>query len=489
LNPLAIRSVLRLEEATPARISYVEELIRVGRLNDNINVLTNLPIREIINRRDEARVDAILNDTIPPQIRILGNPNQNITLNGNYIEFGANVTDNLEDDLEVTITGSVDTSRAGVYILRYTARDTAGNEATMVIRTVIVSPAGNDGGFNPRPPNQTIVNPDPVYGRIAILTWRFDNPAPFLSPSSHVVFNDARESFQQSFDTRVFIYHEDSDLEYPPERFGRSLGIGEAEGFFDNDGTRIILIRVLHRDVGIINANVLKIMGRLNPAQVLQVLSAETTTNTSNTSVRGALNWRLYQVNPDLDGWTNSGGIYSPNNQTEFDRLDRVASIINTGTTAIARAGTIPNQTLFSSLNASRTLISWAIDSNDLNQLSDILGTTHPSFNFALVIDGFFVPKETGNYSFTISSDDASDVMINNQIVTSHYGAHALGPIGARQGTISLEAFRVYPLRIRIQDGGGGASGLGFYWRKPSQAGSQNWFQDLEELYAVRPNT
>jgi hypothetical protein len=62
-------------------------------------------------------------------------------LNGTYIEFGAVVSDNFEEDLEASVTGSVDTSKMGVYVLTYTAKDTAGNEATPVTRTVTVGSA------------------------------------------------------------------------------------------------------------------------------------------------------------------------------------------------------------------------------------------------------------------------------------------------------------------------------------------------------------
>jgi hypothetical protein len=141
LNPTELRPVLRQEVPTQARQDIVQELIEVGRVNENANAIINRPIREIEAQRVEARVDEILNDTVPPRIRLQGNPNQNISLNGTYVEFGATVEDNLEDDLQVIITGTVDTSRAGVYELTYTARDSAGNEATPVIRRVTVGAA------------------------------------------------------------------------------------------------------------------------------------------------------------------------------------------------------------------------------------------------------------------------------------------------------------------------------------------------------------
>jgi ABC-type amino acid transport substrate-binding protein len=145
LNPSVLRAVLRQEVPTQARQDYVRELIEVGRVPENANQIINRPIREIEAQRVASRVDEILNDKIPPQIRLQGIPNQNISLNGTYVEFGATVTDNLENDLEVTITGTVDTSRPGVYELVYTARDSAGNEATPVTRRVTVGSVSSGG--------------------------------------------------------------------------------------------------------------------------------------------------------------------------------------------------------------------------------------------------------------------------------------------------------------------------------------------------------
>jgi len=168
LNPSELRPVLRQEVPTQARQDYVQELIEVGRVPENANQIINRPIREIEAQRVESRVDEILNDLIPPQIRLQGNPNQNISLNGTYIEFGATVTDNLENDLEVTITGTVDTSRPGVYELVYTAKDSAGNEATPVTRRVTVgsvssggapSTGGSSGGGSSVPTTPTTPTP------------------------------------------------------------------------------------------------------------------------------------------------------------------------------------------------------------------------------------------------------------------------------------------------------------------------------------------
>lgn len=83
-------------------------------------------------------------DTQPPVITLNGVPSVRIAQGSEYKELGAVVTDNIDDDLEAVITGTVDTATLGGYVLQYTASDRKGNRAETVTRTVHVVPAGED---------------------------------------------------------------------------------------------------------------------------------------------------------------------------------------------------------------------------------------------------------------------------------------------------------------------------------------------------------
>ncbi|WP_051201898.1 immunoglobulin-like domain-containing protein [Ferrimonas senticii] len=76
-------------------------------------------------------------DSTAPEITLNGS--NTITINGNsdYLDAGASAIDSQDGDLTITVTGSVDTSTLGEYILTFTATDAAGN-STSVTRTVIV---------------------------------------------------------------------------------------------------------------------------------------------------------------------------------------------------------------------------------------------------------------------------------------------------------------------------------------------------------------
>ena len=90
----------------------------------------------------EFMVDAgTVPDITPPEIELLGSSTLNLKKRDTYVEPGFKATDNVFGDLQskVTVTGNVDTSRAGTYEIIYSVVDIAGNIANAVKRTVIVS--------------------------------------------------------------------------------------------------------------------------------------------------------------------------------------------------------------------------------------------------------------------------------------------------------------------------------------------------------------
>lgn len=92
---------------------------------------------------------------------------------------------------------------------------------------------------------------------------------------------------------------------------------------------------------------------------------------------------------------------------------------------------------------------------------------------FALEASGFFIPEETGTYTFTCEGDDAVDLFINNVNVANHYGAHGTEALGSHTGIINLVADTQYVFRARQQENGGG-EGLRVYWRRPSETTGWN---------------
>lgn len=80
-----------------------------------------------------------------------------------------------------------------------------------------------------------------------------------------------------------------------------------------------------------------------------------------------------------------------------------------------------------------------------------------------------FTPKETGTYSFGLTSDDGGDLWLNGYgNVIQWYGGKGTGQY--MYGNVSLTAGTAYTFIARMQEYGGG-DGLLIQWKRPSQAG------------------
>ena len=194
-------------------------------------------------------------------------------------------------------------------------------------------------------------------------------------------------------------------------------------------------------------------MKKLIVAFFLTILSFVTYTQ----SGVGYLNYTMYS----LTTYTGTNGrnayAYSP---TDFDNMFNTAN----GTT-IFKSGT---GTAAATLNYNNTFLT---------------GVPNGAGYFGIKTYGYFVPKETGTYSFGVDGDDGVDVVINGNMVTSFYGPHGFG--GLQYGTINLVAGQSYTFVARFQQVGGGW-GLQVMWKRPSQS---TWSVQSDEVSSTPPST
>jgi hypothetical protein len=94
-------------------------------------------------------------------------------------------------------------------------------------------------------------------------------------------------------------------------------------------------------------------------------------------------------------------------------------------------------------------------------------------------VTGYFVPKETGTYSFGVDGDDGVDFSLDGNVITSFYGPH--GFAGYRYGTVSLVAGKSYTFMARYQNWGGGW-GMYLVWKRPSQS---TWSVQSDEVTTI----
>ncbi|MGS0681235.1 immunoglobulin-like domain-containing protein [Shewanella sp. 125m-7] len=102
----------------------------------------NLTYSAVDSAGNSAEVSRVVNvtDQTAPVIALNGEATITVEQNSSFTDPGSSVTDNVEQALVATVSGSVDLSKVGSYTLTYDATDAAGNLATSIERTVNVTP-------------------------------------------------------------------------------------------------------------------------------------------------------------------------------------------------------------------------------------------------------------------------------------------------------------------------------------------------------------
>jgi len=98
-------------------------------------------IAEDATRTESAAVESYIFDLLPqaPYITLLGSTELAHEQATAYVDAGATATDYVDGTVAVTVTGTVDSAKAGDYALTYSAVDSEGNEARPVSRVVTVA--------------------------------------------------------------------------------------------------------------------------------------------------------------------------------------------------------------------------------------------------------------------------------------------------------------------------------------------------------------
>ena len=107
----------------------------------NGDPLVNGVIAEDATRTESSAVESYIFDLLPqaPYITLLGSTELAHEQATTYVDAGATATDYVDGTVAVTVTGTVDSAKAGDYTLTYSAVDSEGNEARPVSRVVMVA--------------------------------------------------------------------------------------------------------------------------------------------------------------------------------------------------------------------------------------------------------------------------------------------------------------------------------------------------------------
>ena len=92
---------------------------------------------------------------------------------------------------------------------------------------------------------------------------------------------------------------------------------------------------------------------------------------------------------------------------------------------------------------------------------------------YAIKFEFWFIPTQTGSYSFGINSDDASDISVDGTIISTYYGGHGAG--GYQYGSKNMVAGTRYKIVARYQEYGGGDA-LFVRWSRPSAPNTYSYW-------------
>src|SRR5690606_30660230 len=87
-----------------------------------------------------------LGDTSRPVIQLIGASDVTLEVEQPYQDAGATAVDDVDGSLTPAVDNPVDSKVIGTYVVTYTAKDSAGNAATPVTRTVRVQAREASGG-------------------------------------------------------------------------------------------------------------------------------------------------------------------------------------------------------------------------------------------------------------------------------------------------------------------------------------------------------
>ena len=131
-----------------------------------------------------------------------------------------------------------------------------------------------------------------------------------------------------------------------------------------------------------------------------------------------------------------------------------------------------PANLVSSGVYSANLLLNW----ENFGMLNDAgISVPNGGDQFTVQVSGFFIPQESGIYTFTCEGDDSVDLFINDVNVANHYGAHGIDGLGTHTGTIELIAGTSYSFRARMQENDGG-EGLRVFWRIPSESSGWNLY-------------
>ena len=107
----------------------------------------------------------------------------------------------------------------------------------------------------------------------------------------------------------------------------------------------------------------------------------------------------------------------------------------------ISKQGTLETSGTTSSIGGPSTSDYGLINFTHQSHLESVVGDVSND-DFSVSVSGYFIPQETGTYTFTCEGDDGVFFLLNGSVVASHPGGHGTQSIGSHTGRNHLQLER-----------------------------------------------
>ena len=117
-----------------------------GDLTDKIEMMfdgkdkVTIAVSDESGNKTERIVTGSVEDALAPEIRINGAETKVIARGSRYEDEGVAAVDNCDENVKVMVEGAVDTDEIGEYVIRYKAKDEAGNERERTRAIKVINP-------------------------------------------------------------------------------------------------------------------------------------------------------------------------------------------------------------------------------------------------------------------------------------------------------------------------------------------------------------
>ena len=103
----------------------------------NKKSIVSISVEDKAGNKNIKELDALVEDKKAPELKLNGSDTIYVVIGGNYEDEGATAKDNCDEEIKVETSNDINYKSAGTYTIKYSAKDSSGNEASIERKVVV----------------------------------------------------------------------------------------------------------------------------------------------------------------------------------------------------------------------------------------------------------------------------------------------------------------------------------------------------------------